>query len=85
MGGLTQRIVRDLLVARKASQEQDDANFLFVVVEPAAAKDEPAKGGPAVVKGGPGYQCRWPYPGTMPIIVGGGIGGGELGDCRSPL
>ena len=51
MEKLTQRIMGDLLAASKASQDQDDANFLFAV-------DEPAVGGPAVAKDGPEYQCR---------------------------
>jgi hypothetical protein len=65
MAGLTQRIVTDLLVARKASQEQeqDNANFLFAVVEPAVVKAEPAvvKAEPAVVKAEPavGVLGRW--------------------------
>ena len=74
MEKLTQRIMGDLLQASKASQDQDDANFLFDADEPVVAKDAPAvvkdapavvkgepavaKGGPAVVGGGPEYQCR---------------------------
>ena len=52
MEKLTQRIMGDLLQASKASQDQDDANFLFDADEPVVAKDAlaVAKDAPAVVK-----------------------------------
>ena len=72
MAGLTQRIVTDLLVARKASQEQeqDNANFLFAVVEPAVVKAEPAvvKAEPAVVKAEPAVAKAKPAERAEPAV-----------------
>ena len=71
MEKLTQRIMGDLLQASKASQDQDDANFLFDADEPVVAKDAPAvvkdapavvKGEPAVAKGGPAMVKGEPAP-----------------------